>query len=226
MREQDLKQMVYSIMSHPLFIQEFYKPNGERLLPLVSIPNIAKINAEAGIEETIYKDQRTGREVRKEDLVIKVYPLLIRLLDADELKAVIGHELCHLKYKDYENLAESKKTLAILLNIAVLVAFIFIPWYFCVASYILGSIGIRKKYFNQLQEMEKKADLYGGAVSSPEAMTRALSKLQGVVDQINKQNGSGGDKSFMEHFQVHPSTNKRITHIKDEETACRVALAQ
>ncbi len=51
MREQELKQLVYATMSHPLFIEQFYKASGERLLPVVEIPNSCKVNAYAGIVE-------------------------------------------------------------------------------------------------------------------------------------------------------------------------------
>jgi Zn-dependent protease with chaperone function len=216
MREQDLKQLVYATMSHPLFIEQFYKPNGERLLPVVEIPNSYDVNAYAGIVERMAIDSRTGRETKITEFKIGVTPLLIRLLDTNELKAVLGHELCHLKYKDYNRLEESKKLQSIILYIVIGASALFVPWYFLILGFILGTVLIKRNYYSFIQELEKRADLYGGAVSSPEAMVSALKKLQGIHDQINKQ-GGGKANTFTEHFQEHPSTRKRIEHLKDEE---------
>ncbi len=215
MREQELKQLVYATMSHPLFIEQFYKSNGERLLPIVEIPNSYDVNAYAGIVESTVIDSRTKREVRITEFKIGVTPLLIRLLDTNELKAVLGHELCHLKYKDYNRLEETKKLQSIILYIILAGSALFLPWYFLVAGFVLGTVWIKRNYYSFIQELEKRADLYGGAVSSPEAMMSALKKLQGIHDQINKQGGKGN--TFTEHFQEHPSTRKRIEHLKDEE---------
>lgn len=224
MRDQDLKQLVYSIMSHPLFIEEFYKTNGERLLPSVEIPNSYEVNAYAGIAEKIVTDPKTKRAVKVGELKILVTPLLIRLLDTNELKAVLGHELCHLKYKDYNRLGDSKKLQSIILYVALGASAIVAPWYVLAGGFVLGTLLIKRNYYALMQELEKRADLYGGAVSSPEAMVSALKKLQGIHDQINKQGGK--TNTFTEHFQEHPSTTKRIEHLKDEEEkACRVALA-
>lgn len=224
MRDQDLKHLVYSIMSHPLFNSEFYKANGDRLLPLVEILNNYEINAYAGIEEGFVKDARYNRVVKVSNLKIEVTPLLIRLLDTNELKAVLGHELCHLKYKDYDNLADSKKLQSIILYIILGGSALVVPWYGLIAGFVLGTMVIKRNYYSFMQELEKRADLYGGAVSSPEAMASALKKLQGIHEQINKQGGK--TSSFSEHFQVHPSNSKRIEHLRDEEQkACQVALA-
>ncbi|MBX2986769.1 MAG: M48 family metalloprotease [Bdellovibrionaceae bacterium] len=219
MREQDLRHMVYSIMNHPLFKDEFYKTNGERLMPIVEIPQSYEINAYAGVEEHTKVDEVTKRVVKVSELKIIVTPFLIRLLDIEELKAVLGHELCHLKYKDYNRLGESKTLQSIILYLVIAGSALVLPWYALLGMFIVGSLLIKRNYYSLMQELEKRADLYGGAVSSPDALASALSKLQGVYEKLNRQDG--GTKSFMEHFQVHPSTLKRIEHLRDEEAqAC------
>ena len=141
---------------------------------------------------------------------IRVYTGLMDVMDDDELFAVIGHELGHLKNKDIRD--------------AYRTAYLIVAARYGIAAYnqtagaiatgFLGDLGqqIASNAYSRKQEYEADEASFQYCVSNgvdPFAMYRALNVL------IRLNGSSSTQSSVAQMFSTHPDSSKRATRIKE-----------
>ena len=204
MTEKELKIMIQSIMSHPLFVRSFYSQNKSRIVPVVEIipsrrldEDTPDVNAYAGISGDKH-------------LMIKITTDALDYFTISELKAVLGHELCHLKYQDYKQVFLGIATSSIFLCVPLIFALKLVsPLIILLGIFYLVYL-IRKSTSARVQRMEYRSDEYGAGVSSVEDMISALSKL----DKLYSSNQDTFWDRFKNLFHSHPMTKNRIKHLQ------------
>ncbi|MBR5043673.1 MAG: M48 family metalloprotease [Bacteroidales bacterium] len=138
---------------------------------------------------------------------IRVYSGLMDIMDDEELTAIIGHELGHVRNKDTKRAIKNAYVASAARDILASAGA-----YGSMASALLGDIGeaLVSAQFSQAQEY--KADEHGCQFAidrglSPYSMYNALNKLNQLSD------GSGGS-TIAHMFADHPQTEKRMERMK------------
>ena len=138
---------------------------------------------------------------------IRVYSGLMDVMDDDELTAIIGHELGHVRHKDTKRAIKNAYVASAARDILASAGS-----YGAMASALLGDVGeaLVSAQFSQAQEY--KADEHGCQFAidrgkNPYSMYNALEKLMQLSD--------GGNGSVIAHmFADHPKTEKRMERMK------------
>lgn len=138
---------------------------------------------------------------------IRVYSGLMDVMDDEELTAIIGHELGHVRHKDTKRAIKNAYIASAARDVLASAGS-----YGAMASALLGDVGeaLASAQFSQSQEYQ--ADEHGCQFAiergmSPYSMYNALNKLNQLSD------GSGG--SVIAHmFADHPKTEKRMEKMK------------
>jgi heat shock protein HtpX len=162
---------------------------------------------------------------------------LLSKLNEEELEAVIGHEIAHIKNGDMVTMTLLQgvvNTFVIFLSytISQLIAmntrrgrqehnfgvYLISRLVLDVIFMLIGSIIL----CTFSRHREYKADLGGAALSSKEKMIRALRRLQETSKNIEKEDTPqsvaalmcNGKSSFMELFSTHPPIEKRVSALE------------
>ena len=138
---------------------------------------------------------------------IRVYSGLMDVMDDEELTAIIGHELGHVRHKDTKRAIKNAYVASAARDVLASAGS-----YGAMASALLGDIGeaLVSAQFSQAQEY--KADEHGCQFAvemgkSPYSMYNALEKLMQLSD--------GSEGSVIAHmFADHPKTEKRMEKMK------------
>lgn len=141
---------------------------------------------------------------------VRVYSGLMDVMDDDELFAVIGHELGHLKNKDVR---DSYRT-AYLIVAARYGIGAFNQTAGAIATGFLGDLGqqLASNAYSRKQEYEADEAAFQYCITNgvdPFAMYRALNVLIGL------NGNSGTQSSVAQMFSTHPDSQKRATRIKE-----------
>ena len=138
---------------------------------------------------------------------IRVYSGLMDIMDDDELTAIIGHELGHVRHKDTKKAIKNAYVASAARDILASAGS-----YGAMASALLGDVGeaLVSAQFSQAQEY--KADEHGCQFAidrgrSAYSMYNALDKLMQLSD-----NSNGSVIAHM--FADHPKTEKRMEKMK------------
>lgn len=138
---------------------------------------------------------------------IRVYSGLMDVMDDEELTAIIGHELGHVRHQDTKRAMKSAYLASAARDVVASAG-----TYGAMASYLLGDLGeaLCSAQFSQAQEY--KADEHGCEFAiqrgkSPYSMYNALQKLLTLSQDTNS--------SIIAHmFADHPKTEKRAEKMK------------
>ena len=138
---------------------------------------------------------------------IRVYSGLMDVMDDEELTAIIGHEIGHVRHQDTKRAIKNAYLASAARDVVASAGS-----YGAMASYLLGDVGeaLISAQFSQAQEY--KADEHGCAFAvergkSPYSMYNALQKLMSL--------SQGSDNSIIAHmFADHPKTEKRMEKMK------------
>ena len=138
---------------------------------------------------------------------IRVYSGLMDVMDDEELTAIIGHELGHVRHQDTKKAIKSAYLASAARDVVASAGS-----YGAMAAYLLGDIGeaLVSAQFSQAQEY--KADEHGCSFAiergkSPYSMYNALEKLMTL--------SGSSDNSIIAHmFADHPKTEKRMEKMK------------
>ena len=141
---------------------------------------------------------------------VRVYSGLMDVMDDDELFAVIGHELGHLKNKDVR---DSYRT-AYLIVAARYGIGAFSQTAGAISQGLLGDLGqqLATNAYSRKQEYEADEAAFQYCITNgvdPFAMYRALNVLIGL------NGNSGTQSSVAQMFSTHPDSGKRATRIKE-----------
>ena len=141
---------------------------------------------------------------------VRVYSALMDAMDDDELFAVIGHELGHLKNKDVRDAYRT----AYLIVAARYGIGAFNQTAGAIATGFLGDLGqeLASNAYSRKQEYEADEASFQYCVTNgvdPYAMYRALNVL------INLNGNSGTHSAVAQMFATHPDSQKRATRIKE-----------
>ena len=141
---------------------------------------------------------------------IRVYTGLMDAMDDDELFAVIGHELGHLKNKDVRDAYRA----AYLIVAARYGVGAFNETAGAIAQGFLGDLGqeLATSAYSRKQEYEADEASFQYCVTNgvdPFAMYRALNVL------IRLNGSSSTQSKVAQMFATHPDSNKRATRIKE-----------
>ncbi|MBO6170353.1 MAG: M48 family metalloprotease [Bacteroidales bacterium] len=138
---------------------------------------------------------------------IRVYSGLMDIMDDEELTAIIGHELGHVRHKDTKRAIKNAYVASAARDVLASAGS-----YGAMASYLLGDVGEALVSAQFSQQQEYKADEHGCQFAiergkSPYSMYNALEKLM----QLSESNSS----SIVAHmFADHPKTEKRMERMK------------
>jgi heat shock protein HtpX len=174
--------------------------------------------------------------------VVAVTDSILRLLNKDELEAVIAHELSHVKNRDVlmMTVASFVSMLAFLvMRYAIFFSFgnrresgpIMLAWIVSILVWVVSTLLIRT-----LSRYREFAADRGSAyiTGNPRALISGLYKISGRMDHIpakKKQEIEGANaffiipalsgQSLMELFSTHPPLEKRIAALEELETEIR-----
>ena len=138
---------------------------------------------------------------------IRVYSGLMDVMDDEELTAIIGHELGHVRHKDTKKAIKNAYVASAARDILSSAGS-----YGAMASALLGDVGESLVSAQFSQSQEYKADEHGCQFAiergvSPYSMYNALNKLNQLSD--------GSEGSVIAHmFADHPKTEKRMEKMK------------
>ena len=141
---------------------------------------------------------------------VRVYSGLMDVMDDDELFAVLGHELGHLKNKD---IRDAYRTAYLIVAARYGIA-AYSETAGALASGFLGDLGqqIASNAYSRKQEYEADEASFHYCVANgvdPFAMYRALNVL------IRLNGSSSTQSSVAQMFSTHPDSSKRATRIKE-----------
>lgn len=181
----------------------------KRLASIMSrFKNIGSMN----VNYAVYKSS-TINAFASGDGSIRVYSGLMDVMDDDELFAVIGHELGHVKNKDTRNAYRN----AYLIVAARYGIAAFNDRAGAIAQGFLGDLGQQLAQNAYSRQQEYKADdaalefcVANGV--NPYAMYNALN----VLLRLEKSNGGGYSGLLKQMLSTHPDTSKRATRIKSK----------
>lgn len=142
---------------------------------------------------------------------VRVYSGLMDVMDDDQLMAILGHEIGHVKNQDTRDAvrnaymaAAAREGLASLDGrLATL------------TDSMLGDIAETYLNAQYSQKQENEADTFGfrftvDAGRDPYAMARSMQKLQ----EISGQGGGASSSGLMQAFSSHPDTAARERHVR------------
>lgn len=138
---------------------------------------------------------------------IRVYSGLMDVMNDEELTAIIGHELGHVRHKDTKKAIKNAYVASAARDVLASAGS-----YGAMASYLLGDVGEALVSAQFSQQQEYKADEHGCQFAiergkSPYSMYNALAKLMQLSD--------GKQASVVAHmFADHPKTEKRMEKMK------------
>ena len=138
---------------------------------------------------------------------IRVYSGLMDVMDDDELTAIIGHEIGHVRNQDTKNSIKAAYLASAARDVVASAGN-----YGAIAAYLLGDIGEALVSAQYSQKCEYKADAHGCdfAISrgcSPYSMYNALQKLLSL-------SGSSSNSIIAHMFADHPKTELRAEKMK------------
>ena len=165
----------------------------------------------------------------KESAVVLGLPLMT-MLNEDEMDAVIGHELGHIATKDVHRMQVAEGYQRLLNAIVSFYVFILVVALAKRQSKqlaaIFGELARITLFFGSdlaVKRLSRKREFYadaiGAALTSPDAMAGALTKLHGQTG--NSQNGNyahlmfWGTQRTLRWFSTHPTLEQRIQASKD-----------
>ncbi|MCH5173606.1 MAG: M48 family metalloprotease [Bacteroidales bacterium] len=138
---------------------------------------------------------------------IRVYSRLMDVMSDEELVAIIGHELGHVRHQDTKKAIKNAYLAAAARDVVASA-----DSYGAIASYLLGDIGEALVSAQFSQSQEYKADEHGFQFAidrgySPHSMENALNKLLEL-------SGSSSSSIVTHMFADHPKTEKRVEKMK------------
>ena len=141
---------------------------------------------------------------------VRVYSALMDAMNDDELFAVIGHELGHLKNKDVR---DSYRTAYLIVAARYGIAAVNTTAG-ALSTGFLGDLGqeLASNAYSRKQEYEADEASFQFCISNgvdPFAMYHALNVLVGL------NNNSGTQSAVAQMFSTHPDSQKRATRIKE-----------
>jgi heat shock protein HtpX len=209
---------------------------------------VGRLSAEAGLPmpriavmpSPVPNAFATGRSPKA--AVVAVTDAIIRLLDREELEAVLAHELSHVKNRDVltMTIASFISMLAFLvMRYAIFFSFgnrresggILLAWIVSIIVWVVSTLLIRT-----LSRYREFAADRGSAyiTSNPRALINALYKISGRMDRVpaeKKREVEGANaffiipalsgQSLMELFSTHPPLEKRVAALEELEAEIR-----
>ena len=138
---------------------------------------------------------------------IRVYSKLMDVMEDDELVAIIGHELGHVKNQDTKKSIKNAYLASAARDVVGSAGS-----YGALASYLLGDVGEALCSAQFSQKREYKADEAGFEFAlergfGPHSMENALNKLLEL-------SGGSSDSIVAHMFADHPKTEKRVEKMK------------
>ena len=151
---------------------------------------------------------------------VRVYTGLMDVMNDDELFAVIGHELGHLKNKDVRDAYRT----AYLIVAARYGIGAFNQTAGAIATGFLGDLGqeLASNAYSRKQEYEADEASFQFCITNgvdPFAMYRALNVL------IDLNGNSGTQSAVAQMFATHPDSQKRATRIKEMAEAAGYSMS-
>ena len=147
---------------------------------------------------------------------IRVYSGLMDAMTDDEVFAVIGHEIGHLKHADTKNMMKQAYRTAALKDAIGLIS----PTLENLTNSQLGAIATAygEAQFSQKQEFAADEEAFNMCIAngrSPYAMYNALNKLIQMAGSSNSQTAS----KVAQMFSTHPDSATRAARIKEKADA-------
>lgn len=186
----------------------------KRLANIMSrFKNIGSMN----VNYAVYKS-KTVNAFASGDGSVRVYSGLMDVMDDDEVFAVIGHELGHVKNKDTRDAYRN----AYLIVAARYGIAAFSDRAGAISQGFLGDLGqqLAQNAYSRKQEYDADDAALEFCVANgvnPYAMYNALN----VLIRLEKSSGSSSNSGLMQMFSSHPDTSKRASRAKTNADAVK-----
>ena len=186
----------------------------KRLANIMSkFKNIGSMN----VNYAVYKSN-TVNAFASGDGSVRVYSGLMDVMDDEEVFAVIGHELGHVKNKDTRDAYRN----AYLIVAARYGIAAFSDRAGAISQGFLGDLGqqIAQNAYSRKQEYDADDAALQFCVDNgvnPYAMYNALN----VLIRLEKSSGSSSNSGLMQMFSSHPDTSKRASRAKSNADAVK-----
>lgn len=200
-KQKELTRVLHDICRHPLYIGTFTDKFGNFIPP--------KLVLDIGNPEVNAYAEQNGDG----SCTVIINEGALNAFTTEELIPIIGHELCHIKYRDKDRINE----VSILRLVALIISFfvgLFVgkatyPEVGFVASFIIlviSHILVETALYNIFKAQEIRADRYGAGVGGLRPMIDVVKKLgifslEKNYDWISK---------FFNRFKHHPLFEQRV----------------